>query len=111
MTSNYIPLAKACELFPKVNGKHPSPRTLGRWGHHGLKGVKLGITRIGGRWFTTQEAIDQFIADCNGGREVKRVARRSQQETDRMKRLLQRRGYGVAGSQSHLLRLQEESRD
>ncbi len=106
--TDFIPLAKARELFPKVNGKHPAVRTLGRWGLTGLRGVRLELTKIGGRWFTTVEAIETFIRQTNGEREFSRIPRRSKREMDRYKRILKSRGYGDAGSKKHLLKLLEE---
>ena len=46
----------------KILPGNPSRSTLSRWAHHGVHGVKLTTILVGGRRFTTREAIDQFIA-------------------------------------------------
>lgn len=53
----YIPLAKALRRIGS-----PSPVTVWRWTRKGIRGIRLQAWLIGGRWFTTAEAVDAFIA-------------------------------------------------
>ena len=57
-TMNYIPLSAASKLIPG----RPAISTLHRWCTRGVRGVKLANIRIGSRRFTTQDAIDEFVA-------------------------------------------------
>ncbi len=47
---------------------NPSPATLWRWAFRGVDGVKLESFKIGGRRYTTAEALDRFVARLNGPR-------------------------------------------
>jgi hypothetical protein len=53
-----LSLRQAAELLP---GK-PNRSTMHRWAHHGVRGVRLATILIGGRRYTTREAIEQFVA-------------------------------------------------
>ena len=55
---NLISFAAASRLLP---GK-PSPCTMWRWHTHGVRGVKLATNMVGGRRYTTREALEAFIA-------------------------------------------------
>jgi Protein of unknown function (DUF1580) len=53
--------------FPLSGGKdriasHPSPATLYRWALKGIRGVKLETVMMGGRRYTSDEAVDRFFA-------------------------------------------------
>ena len=90
-------LSDACLLLPKTNGKHPNPRTLSRWGKVGIRGVRLSIERVGGRWYTSEAAIESFVSQCNGGElgvdDAQHLSpKRSKREMDRIDRELRRRG-------------------
>src|SRR5262249_13090467 len=53
-----IPLAPAARNYVgKVN-----PSTLWRWHKRGVRGVKLDVVRVGGRNFTTAEALARFTS-------------------------------------------------
>lgn len=41
---------------------HPSVPTLWRWSLHRLQGIQLETVKIGGRRYTSFEAIDRFAA-------------------------------------------------
>ena len=56
-----LPLHDAAKLFPQKNGKHPHVITIRRWILQGSRGVKLGGSRIGGQWFTSDAAVCEFI--------------------------------------------------
>ena len=55
---NNIPLSAASKLIPG----RPTISTLHRWCTRGVRGVKLENIRVGSRRFTTQDAIDEFVA-------------------------------------------------
>lgn len=111
MASDFISLSDARQFFPRVNGKRPHVDSLRRWGTKGIRGAKLGIQRIGGRWYTTREAISQFFLDCQktSGTELTRtIPRRTKRETDRMKRELAAEGYYGAQAKKDLLGVQKK---
>jgi hypothetical protein len=55
--SQSISLREACELMPGC----PHVNTVRRWADRGVRGVLLKTWRVGGRWFTSEEAILEFI--------------------------------------------------
>jgi hypothetical protein len=61
---NLVPLKKAAGLIPGV----PHPNTLRRWQHEGLRGVHLETLLVGGRCFTSHEALARFIERTNAAR-------------------------------------------
>jgi hypothetical protein len=50
-------LSKASKEIPG----NPHVSTVIRWSHRGVRGVKLETVIVGGRRFTSLEAIDRFI--------------------------------------------------
>ncbi len=52
-----IPFSKAGELIPG----NPALKTLYRWSLKGINGVILESYRLGGRRFTTKQALARFI--------------------------------------------------
>jgi hypothetical protein len=42
-------------------------RTITRWGTRGIRGVKLELVRVGGRFYTSAAAIDRFLNAINAG--------------------------------------------
>src|SRR5271154_5104019 len=60
-----ISLAAASKLLPG----RPSITTLWRWHHRGVRGVKLETVVIGGRRYTSREAIARFIAATTAARD------------------------------------------
>jgi hypothetical protein len=59
--SHYFPLNEAAQRIPG----RPHLSTLHRWAQKGVNGVRLQTKRVGNRRFTTQGAIDQFLAELN----------------------------------------------
>ena len=61
---------------------HPSVPTVWRWALKGLQGVRLESLKIGGRRFTSLEAIDRFAARLTEPRPVEELgaSKRRQQE-------------------------------
>lgn len=45
----------------------PPNQTLRRWAIQGVDGVKLETVKVGGRRFTSKEAIDRFLTRLNAG--------------------------------------------
>jgi hypothetical protein len=41
--------------------------TLHRWRHPGVRGVRLEVVRVGGRWMTSWQALDRFVTALNAG--------------------------------------------
>jgi hypothetical protein len=52
-----LSLRQAAKILPG----QPSRSTLHRWTHHGCRGVRLATFLVGGRRYTTREAIENFI--------------------------------------------------
>lgn len=66
-----------------VPGK-PHVSTLHRWANEGLGGVRLEAFKLGGRRFTTLEALHRFFEKTNPGpRPVPPPSRRTARELDR----------------------------
>jgi Protein of unknown function (DUF1580) len=57
-----LPLRHAGALVPG----RPGPATLRAWADRGVRGIVLESRRIGGRRFTTREALERFLALVNG---------------------------------------------
>lgn len=59
---NLIPLLDVPGHLPKGrNGIATNPATVFRWVKHGRNGVKLETLSIGGRRFTSTEALQRFF--------------------------------------------------
>ncbi len=56
-----ITLSQAADFAP---GK-PHTATVWRWATRGVRGVRLQTWTVGGRRFTTIDALDQFIQSLN----------------------------------------------
>jgi hypothetical protein len=54
---------------------HPHLSTLMRWKSSGVRGVKLDTVLVGGRRYTSVEAIQRFIARCSGQPETCKEAK------------------------------------
>ena len=57
--SELISLAAAARRFPG----NPAPSTLWRWYSKGVCGVRLWTCSVGGRRYTSEAAIQNFIAE------------------------------------------------
>ena len=49
-------------LGTKADSRPIHLSTLIRWRTRGLRGVRLEAIRIGGRWFTSREAVVRFVS-------------------------------------------------
>lgn len=61
-----INLGKPLQNAAKELGKHV--RSLHRWREHGIDGVRLHCTRVGGRWYVTDESLQEFFGRLSAGR-------------------------------------------
>lgn len=61
-----INLGKPLQTAAKEIGKHV--RSLHRWRERGIRGVFLHCTRVGGRWYVTEESLETFFAALSAGR-------------------------------------------
>ena len=79
-----LSLSKACRSLPQA----PSPSTAWRWRTSGIlvhgKRIKLDCVKVGGAWYTTQDAFAEFVRALtdaanipNSGESSDRPARRS----------------------------------
>jgi hypothetical protein len=50
---------------PKHFTTHPSMNTLRRWALPGVRGVRLRTWLVGGRRYTSEEAIEEFLDRLN----------------------------------------------
>lgn len=68
-TEHVLTLAEAARLIPPTG---VAISTLWRWKTKGVRGVRLEAALIGGRWYTSAEAIDRFFAAlaAKAGQEV-----------------------------------------
>lgn len=65
MSETLLPLAEAGRSLPPK----PGPSTLWRWHRRGISGVKLETVVIGGRRYTSQEALRRFVDATTAARE------------------------------------------
>ncbi len=67
-----VSLAEGAQLVPPSRGGRPvAPSTLWRWIHEGFRlrsgaVVKLEGAKVLGRWATTQQALQRFLAKLAG---------------------------------------------
>lgn len=61
VTENVVSISAAARLVPG----RPSVRTVWRWTTHGCRGATLETLLIGGRRFTSTEAIARFLHAIN----------------------------------------------
>jgi hypothetical protein len=92
LAATFVLLSKAGRLL----STNPSAATMWRWALRGVDGVKLESFKIGGRRYTTAEALDRFVARLNGPRAANtlQVASRPEQQKD----LAARRAEEIYGS-------------
>lgn len=54
---------QAARVLPK--GSRPNQSTWWRWWRHGVRGVRLETVIVGGKRYTTDEAVLRFVAALN----------------------------------------------
>lgn len=78
-----ISTTEACRRFPGQHGRGISLATLWRWIRTGRSGTRLETVRIGGRVYTSREAIQRFVRALNReGAEVVEVGHGTSATTD-----------------------------
>jgi hypothetical protein len=71
-TETILSFGDAARQLPKTRiGRSLHPNTIWRWAYRGLKGpnstvVKLETTKLGGRNYTSVEALQRFFEQLNG---------------------------------------------
>ncbi|MDP1561171.1 MAG: DUF1580 domain-containing protein [Pirellulaceae bacterium] len=78
----YVPLKDAPKFLPT----RPHFATVFRWATKGVRGVTLETLIVGGQRFTTERAIQQFLAALNG-RPVESRSDRAKQLSETEKEL------------------------
>ena len=61
-----LTLSRAADLYPAVNGRRPHASTVFRHAAHGIAGVHLETTHVGGRLVTSAEAVQRFLSRLAG---------------------------------------------
>ncbi len=61
VTEDLLPINKVPAELPN----RPSVSTIWRWHLRGIAGVKLEATKVGGRKYTSREALARFFAATN----------------------------------------------
>ena len=60
-----VPLSDLMPLARVAKDLHVHPATVHRWMIRGVGGVRLQALRVGGRWSTTREWVQDFLAKLN----------------------------------------------
>lgn len=66
-TERLLTFDEAAELLPPA--RRPSHATWWRWYRHGIQGIKLATVLVGGRRYTTAEAVKRFALQTTSHRE------------------------------------------
>ena len=56
-----VTLCEAAKLLPLLNAKRISSNAIWRWCRKGVSGIHLEHVRIGGRIFTSPDALNRFV--------------------------------------------------
>jgi hypothetical protein len=56
-----VTLCEAAKLLPMLNSKRISANAIWRWCRKGVSGIHLEHVRIGGRIFTSPDALNRFV--------------------------------------------------
>lgn len=64
LEEEFVPLARAAQLIPG----RPHCSSIWRWVRRGVKGHRLEAISVGGRTFTTRQAIERFLDALNCAR-------------------------------------------
>lgn len=57
-----IPLSQVPKYLEKRTGKRPNTATIFRWRQRGISGIRLESVLIGGRSYTSVEALERFCS-------------------------------------------------
>jgi hypothetical protein len=91
VTSNpedLFPIEDAPRHLPKINGKPVSYQSVYRWVTKGCGAIRLKAVRVGRRWMTSKQALDEFCnAQANSfaqlGRELDTYVKRARSKQKR----------------------------
>lgn len=78
LSEDTVTLTEASKIIPG----RPHSSTIWRWHQHGCRGIKLETAVIGGRRFTSREAIERFVqktTDARNGIDSNRAPSRKRQ--------------------------------
>jgi hypothetical protein len=65
-TVSKITMQDSAKLFARITGApRPHRATMLRWALKGVRGTRLRAERLGGRWYTTPEAVEDFLRLVN----------------------------------------------
>ncbi|MBE7464804.1 MAG: DUF1580 domain-containing protein [Planctomycetes bacterium] len=59
-TEELISLNEATKRLPALDGRRLHVATLHRWARRGVRGVRLEVRALGGRFVTSVQALDRF---------------------------------------------------
>lgn len=77
-----ITLSEASRRLPN----HPSVTTLWRWWQRGVKGHKLETAQIGGKRYTSVEALQRFVDRLSASEEAPAKPALSQKQAERQRK-------------------------
>jgi hypothetical protein len=69
-----LSLNEAAAVIESLSGRRPPSATMHRWVHKGVGGVKLATCKIGGRYYTGRQAIEEFLVATQNVSPVRRTA-------------------------------------
>lgn len=100
-----IPLGDLPKLLPASNGRRLAQSTCWRWAIKGLGGTKLKAWRVGGKWYTSAEAVREF-GEVLAGRTLEKlnspVKREFPKPRGQKKRTPEQRAVSIAAAESRL---------
>jgi hypothetical protein len=56
-----LALPQIADIVEKLGFPRPAENTVRRWALRGVRGVKLGAKRCGGRWYVDEESLKRFL--------------------------------------------------
>lgn len=76
-------LADGAAYIGRLTGRTPHAATVWRWADKGVAGIKLEVARVGGRKYTSAEAIQRFVDRCTEADGDATPARRTTRQRER----------------------------
>ena len=55
-----LTFTEAAKALPPLDGRRVHSSTLWRWARRGIRDVRLEVQRLGGRFYTSKEALERF---------------------------------------------------
>lgn len=73
--ASYLTVEQVTRLFPGERGRDISTITVWNWIKKGVRGIRLHATKLGRRYYTTREAVEEFrLAVGRKGETIERIA-------------------------------------